>query len=278
MSKKSNKKSSKNKVSKKKVAKKSAPKASKKANTKKKSAPAKKIKASKPAPKKKIIVKKITVKKIAVKKTANPVKPVKKAIDKKIASVSKPVIVVKKPNPAKPEKVIAVKPEKIVPVKVPKAPKKVKPTGPRNLVPLISKKSVVIDVKTGPEPKGRFELEYVVHSSAQILFEFLTTPSGLSEWFCDDVNIRNGIYSFKWEENEQLARVVKLIEEKQVRFHWVDKTDNSYFEFRIERDDLTNDISLIVVDFAETEEEKASSSLLWNSQVAKLMHVLGSYF
>ena len=178
----------------------------------------------------------------------------------------------------KPAKVVVEKVEKIVPVKAPKAPKKVRPTGPRNLVPLISKKSVVIDVKTGPEPKGRFELEYVVHSSAPILFEFLTSPSGLSEWFCDDVNIRNGVYSFKWEENEQLARVVKLLEEKQVRFQWVDKTDNSYFEFRIERDDLTNDISLIVVDFAETPEDRSSSTLLWNSQIDKLLHVLGSYF
>jgi uncharacterized protein YndB with AHSA1/START domain len=140
------------------------------------------------------------------------------------------------------------------------------------------KKSVIIDIKTGPEPPGRFELEYVVHASAQILFEFITTPSGLSEWFCDDVNIRNGVYSFKWEDNEQSARVVKLVEEKLVRFQWVEKQDNSYFEFRLERDDLTNDISLIIVDFADTPEEKASSTLLWNSQVDKLLHVLGAYF
>ncbi len=273
MSKKSNKKSSKNKVSKnkvvkKKVAKKSTHKASKKAVAKKKPSSAKKIKASKAAPKKKVVVKKIK----------KPVKPVKKAIVKKVTLPAKSVTKVVATPVAKPVKVIAEKPVKIIPVKTPKPPRKVKPTGPRNLVPVISKKSIVIDIKMGPEPKGRFELEYVVHSSAPILFEFLTTPSGLSEWFCDDVNIRNGIYSFKWEENEQLARVVKLIEEKHVRFQWIDKTDNSFFEFRIERDDLTNDISLIVTDFAETEEEKISSSLLWNSQIAKLMHVLGSYF
>jgi len=274
MSKKSNKKSSKNKVSKKKVSK-SNP-AKKKA--KKAAKPIKKSKAKKTAPKKKIVAKKVAPKK--VKKVS---KPLTKAAPKKIVAKSKPIAkkpevkVVAKPI-AKPEKIVAEKPEKVVAVKAPKPPKKVKPTGPRNLVPVVSKKSIVIDIKTGPEPKGRFELEYIVHSSAQILFEFLTSPSGLSEWFCDDVNIRNGIYSFKWEENEQQARVVKLIEDKQVRFQWVDKTDNSYFEFRIEKDDLTNDISLLVVDFAETTEECASSTLLWNSQIAKLLHVLGSYF
>jgi uncharacterized protein YndB with AHSA1/START domain len=120
-------------------------------------------------------------------------------------------------------------------------------------------------------------LEYVIHSSASILFEFLTSPSGLSEWFCDDVNIRNENCSFVWDGVEQKAKLVKFIEEKLVRFQWEDKGDGSYFEFRIERDDLTNDISLMVTDFAETAEERESSKLLWDSQIEKLMKVLGSY-
>jgi uncharacterized protein YndB with AHSA1/START domain len=74
-----------------------------------------------------------------------------------------------------------------------------------------------------------------VHSSASILFEFLTSPSGLSEWFCDDVNIRNENCSFVWDGVEQKAKLVKFIEEKLVRFQWEDKGDGSYFEFRIER-------------------------------------------
>jgi uncharacterized protein YndB with AHSA1/START domain len=275
MSKKSNKKSPKKKVSpkgssgtkkivkktvKKKVAKKPAPK------------PAKKAKAIK-APAKKIAVKKIKAEKVVAKKVAAPAKIAPKKVAPVVAKA-----VVKEVEPPVVKKSIFAKPERNFEPKKSRPPRKIKPTGPRNLVPVISRKSVVIDVKTGPEPKGRFEMEYVVHSSAPILFEFLTTPSGLSEWFCDDVNIRNGVYSFKWEENEQIARVVKLIEEKHVRFQWVDKTDNSYFEFRIERDELTNDISLIVVDFAETPEDRASSTLLWNSQIDKLLHVLGSYF
>lgn len=270
MSKKSNKKSSKKKVSKK---------VTKKGNAKiSKAKSHKKAKAKQPTVKKKVIAKNLKAKKQVVKKLKKPVKAAKKSIVKKVAPVKKPIAKkVELPN-VKPVKVIAEKPAKNIEVKTPKAPRKVKPTGPRNLVPVIAKKSIVIDVKTGPEPKGRFELEYVVHSSAPILFEFLTSPSGLSEWFCDDVNIRNGVYSFKWDDNEQQARVVKLLEEKQVRFQWVDRHDNSYFEFRIERDDLTNDISLLVVDFAETAEDRASSTLLWNSQVDKLLHVLGSYF
>ena len=111
-----------------------------------------------------------------------------------------------------------------------------------------------------------------------MLYEFLSTPSGLSEWFCDDVNIRNGIYTFIWDGQLQQARLLKTVDDHLVRFQWVDKVDGSYFEFRIQRDDLTNDISLIVTDFAENATERESSKLLWQSQVEKLLHIMGSIF
>jgi len=133
-------------------------------------------------------------------------------------------------------------------------------------------------VKVEKEPAGKFELEFVFHASAEMLFEFVSTASGLSEWFCDDLNIRNGIYTFIWDDQLQQARLLKTIDLQLVRFQWVEKTDGSYFEFRIQRDDLTNDIALIVTDFAESNSEKESSKLLWNSQIEKLRHVLGSIF
>jgi len=268
MSKKNKKKSAKNKVSKKKSPPKK--KAAKKPLAKKKSP----VKQKKSAVKKKVVAKKAAKK--PVKKVAK--KPVKKVAKKTIKKTTAPVKPAKKAVVSKPVKLPAatiVKKDEKPAVQTPKpVVKKVVRAEPV----AIPKKSVIIDIKTGPEPAGKFELEFVVHASAQILFEFLTTPSGLSEWFCDDVNIRNGVYSFKWDDNEQNARVVKLVEEKQVRFQWLDKSGNSYFEFRIERDDLTNDISLLISDFAETPEERASSTLLWNSQIDKLLHVLGAYF
>lgn len=133
-------------------------------------------------------------------------------------------------------------------------------------------------VRAEKEPAGKFEIEFVVHASADMLYEFISTASGLSEWFCDDVNIRNGIYTFIWEEQMQQARLLKTIDLQLVRFQWVDKTDGSYFEFRIQRDDLTNDISLLITDFAENASERESAKLLWHSQIEKLMHVIGSIF
>lgn len=127
------------------------------------------------------------------------------------------------------------------------------------------------------EPKGKFELEYVMHTSAGILYEFLTSPSGLAEWFADDVNIHEGIFTFFWEGSEQKAKLLSFKDEKYVRLQWFDKPDGTYFEFRIERDDLTGDVSLIVTDFADEAADLKTSKLLWDSQINKLLHVIGSY-
>ena len=51
---------------------------------------------------------------------------------------------------------------------------------------------------------------------------------------------------------------------------------SSYFEFAIQIDDLTNDVSLIITDFAEDEQEKEENALLWNTQIENLKHALGS--
>ena len=123
----------------------------------------------------------------------------------------------------------------------------------------------------------KYQLEYPIHSSINILYKRLFTPSGLSEWFADDVHIHNNVYTFFWDGSEQQAKLIKKKENLFVRFHWLDhEDDEDYFEFLIQVDDLTNDVSLIVTDFAEDEDEKEENTLLWDTQVENLKHALGS--
>jgi len=127
------------------------------------------------------------------------------------------------------------------------------------------------------EPKGKYTLEFVLGTSPAILYEFLTTPSGLSEWFSDDVNIHDGVFTFVWEGSEQKALLLDFKDEKFIRFQWVDKPEGTYFEFKIEVDELTGDVSLMVTDFADEGSDLATSKRLWESQIHTLMHVIGSY-
>jgi len=52
--------------------------------------------------------------------------------------------------------------------------------------------------------------------------------------------------------------------------------EESYFEFTIQVDDLTNDVSLIITDFADDEQEQEENTMLWDTQVESLKHALGS--
>ena len=38
--------------------------------------------------------------------------------------------------------------------------------------------------------KVKYELEFPIQSSPQLLYQYISTPSGLSEWYADNVNTR----------------------------------------------------------------------------------------
>ena len=126
--------------------------------------------------------------------------------------------------------------------------------------------------------KVKYEIEIPVKASPHMLFPYLTTPSGLSEWFCDDVNSRGEKFTFIWDEEERSAIRLAKKNDKFIRFQWEEdaEEDNKYFfEFNIQVDELTNDTSLIVTDFGEADEVE-EDKLLWASQVNELLHTIGS--
>ncbi len=123
--------------------------------------------------------------------------------------------------------------------------------------------------------KKKFELEYALNTSTRVLFNRLSTPGGLAEWFADDVNLQGDIYTFIWENSEQQAEVIQRKDNKYIRFRWVEEEDkDSYFEFRLNQDELTGDVSLMITDFAE-DDETTDAVDLWDTQIAELKHVIG---
>lgn len=123
--------------------------------------------------------------------------------------------------------------------------------------------------------KQLFTLEYPVRCSPVILYEFLSTPAGLQEWFADKVDERDGIFSFSWNGTTDKAEVKEKEENRYVRYHWQGSPEDEYFEFSIEKSEVTNQTILVVKDFAEKKEIKDQSQL-WEHQVKDLFHRLGS--
>lgn len=123
--------------------------------------------------------------------------------------------------------------------------------------------------------KNKFQLEYSLNVSPNILYTRLSTPDGLAEWFADDINVRNNVYSFQWTGTEQEAELLHKKNNKYIRFKWLEDDDQeSFFEFRIHQDELTGDVALIITDFADPE-EKEEAEELWNTQIGELKHILG---
>ena len=124
----------------------------------------------------------------------------------------------------------------------------------------------------------RYELEFPLNSSPQLLYQYISTPSGLQEWFADNVNSRGEFFTFIWDDTEENARLASKKSGEKVKFKWIDdnkKDTDYYFELRILEDEITKDVSLMVVDFA-LEDEIDESKLLWENQISDLKHVIGS--
>jgi uncharacterized protein YndB with AHSA1/START domain len=122
----------------------------------------------------------------------------------------------------------------------------------------------------------KYELEYTLNCSPKVLFSRLSTPEGLCEWFADDVTVDGDIFTFSWEKSESKARLVAIKENKLVRFEWLDDPDeeSNYFEFRINIEEMSGSLALIITDFTDSD-EKDDSTDLWDSQITDLKRALG---
>ena len=123
----------------------------------------------------------------------------------------------------------------------------------------------------------KYTLEFPINSSVNILYNRLSSASGLSEWFADDVIINDKIFTFFWDGSDQTAKLLKLKTNQFIRFKWEDNdTQEDYFEFLIQVDEITLDVSLMITDFAEDKQDQKEQTELWNKQISILKRALGS--
>ena len=124
--------------------------------------------------------------------------------------------------------------------------------------------------------KQLYTIEFKVRCSPSILYEFLSTPTGLQEWFADSVDEWEGVYSFSWGGGEpDSAKILERDENKYVRYQWLSSEKDEYFEFRIAKTEISNQTILVITDFAEKADIKDQTQL-WDYQIKELFHRLGS--
>lgn len=128
------------------------------------------------------------------------------------------------------------------------------------------------------DDKEKYEMEFVIQASPSLIYQYISTPSGLSEWFADNVNSRGELFTFIWDGSEEQAKLLTKKSGERVKFRWLsDEEDGEsyYFEIRIQVDEITKDVSLMITDYAE-EDEIDEGKMLWDNQISSLKQVLGS--
>lgn len=126
--------------------------------------------------------------------------------------------------------------------------------------------------------KEKFEREYLLKTSIKVLDNMISTPSGLSEWFAEDVNIKDDIFTFIWDKSEEDARLLSRKANSKIKWRWIEDEEDeidSFFEFRYEVDPMTKAVILNVTDFAESS-ELDESMRFWDQQISELRRVLGA--
>tara|TARA_R100001369_G_scaffold80778_2_gene111385 strand:+ start:203 stop:589 length:387 start_codon:yes stop_codon:yes gene_type:complete len=126
------------------------------------------------------------------------------------------------------------------------------------------------------DDKIKYEMEFPIQVSPSLLYQYISTPSGMSEWYADNVNSRGEFFTFIWEGSEEKAKLLGKKSGERIKFRWVDDEDTDYyFELRIQVDEITKDVSLMITDYAE-EDEVDEGKMLWDNMVSDLKQILGS--
>ena len=126
--------------------------------------------------------------------------------------------------------------------------------------------------------KEKYELEYLFKTLPRVLENMIATPSGLSEWFADDVNVNDDIYSFEWDGNIEKARMINHKVHSKIRFRWLTDEEeqlDTYFEISYYVDPMTASVAVNITDFAYPE-DKDSAILLWDQQIHTMKRILGA--
>jgi uncharacterized protein YndB with AHSA1/START domain len=126
------------------------------------------------------------------------------------------------------------------------------------------------------EEKVKYEMEFPIQASPSLLYQYISTPSGMGEWYADNVNSRGEFFTFIWDGSEEKAKLLGKKSGERIKFRWMDDEDtNYYFELRIQVDEITKDVSLMITDYAE-EDEVEEGKMLWENMISDLKQILGS--
>ena len=129
--------------------------------------------------------------------------------------------------------------------------------------------------------KQKFVGEYPINASRKMLFPYLSTATGLCEWFADDVNINNidKTLIFLVDGEERIAVIDSIKNNRYVKFRFLNEDEkpkeNDTLEFRLEINELTQEVFVRVEEFTESDDLDESFQI-WDNLLAQLKEIIGA--
>ena len=124
--------------------------------------------------------------------------------------------------------------------------------------------------------KSKFIGEYSINASRKMLFPYISTASGLSQWFADDVNItEDKVYTMLWDGEVNRARIVSIKANQHIKFEFEgeDDEDLNSIEIRLEMNELTQEVYIKITDYSDIDDQEVSD--LWEGLIHDLKEIVG---
>ena len=125
--------------------------------------------------------------------------------------------------------------------------------------------------------RTKFEMEFPFETTISKLYEYISTDYGLAKWFAKKVEAQEDEDIFRWEWDDIIVHttLIKKVKNKSMRFRIIEnENEEEYFELLIDKNAITDDIALVITDFANADEVD-DYKLLWTLQAKELGYLLG---
>jgi uncharacterized protein YndB with AHSA1/START domain len=129
--------------------------------------------------------------------------------------------------------------------------------------------------------KYKFVIEYEIHASVKMIYPYLSTASGLAEWFAEEVKtLEDKTYDIVWDGQSHPAKLVSARTNSHIKYVFLplnaeDEADPSYLEFKLSHSEMTDTTFLKIIDYSEMNNEKDLKEL-WDNLIYNLRELLGA--
>jgi uncharacterized protein YndB with AHSA1/START domain len=128
--------------------------------------------------------------------------------------------------------------------------------------------------------KHKFISEYELRASPKVLFPYISSASGMQQWFAEKVVLKDSnTFDFLWDGESHVAKLSQLRLNKSAKFDFIpdnsEEKDHNYLEFKMEVSELTGSTYLKITDYSLNSDEDELNEL-WGDLIYKLKEIVGS--